>query len=150
MQGRRKRARPIAIKRSMHVVLRAGNAKGPWNMLHKRHKNLVKFLVVDTAKRYEVRLYGWENVGNHLHLHVRVKSRRSLQYFLRVLPERIAYAITGCRSGRPIGRFWTDLAFSRIVAWGREFFHMRRYLWINHLEALGVPRKKIQHYAPFS
>ncbi len=118
-------------------------------MLRKQNKNMVKYLVNDTAKRYDVKLYGWENVGNHLHLHVRVRSRRALQNFLRVLPERIVFAVTGCRSGRPIGQFWTELAFSRIVAWGRDFFNTRHYFWINHMEALGIPRRKIRLFAPF-
>ena len=137
-QGKRKIARPIDSKRALHVVLRSYRARGDWSMLTKRNKGIVALLVDDTAKRFGVKVYRFENVGNHLHILLRGRRRREIQNFLRVLPQRIMFQITGARKGNPRGRFWDVLAYSRVVQWGREFKIVKNYLGKNMLEALGL------------
>jgi REP element-mobilizing transposase RayT len=143
----RKTRRALATSCTMHIVMRSIRAKGEWSMLKKRHKSKIAFLLRDTAKRYGIKLHGFQNVGNHLHIHVQTPSRRAWQNFLRVLPQRIMFAVTGARRGNPKGRFWTLLAFSRIVEWGREYAALKLYFWKNSLEALGLPRPIIDFLA---
>jgi hypothetical protein len=42
-------------------------------------------------------------------------------------------------------RFWQTRIYSRIVSWGRDFIEVKKYIFQNHLEALGLiayqPRK---------
>ena len=46
--------------------------------------------------------------------------------------------VTGARKGHAVGKFWDELAFSRILGWGREFERVKSYLTKNILEGLGA------------
>ena len=140
-KGRRKIARPIATKKTMHLVFRAVKAKGKKSFLHEKHKGLIHLLLVDVAEHFQVKIHRYENVGNHLLLLVRVKKREHLQGFLRVFPQRVMFLITGARKGNPMGRFWDYIAYSRVVSWGREFRVLKNYLWKNAMEVFGYRRE---------
>jgi hypothetical protein len=101
---------------------------------------------VDLCGRYGVKLYRYENVGNHLHLIVRFPSRRELRAFLRVFAQGVMFLVTGARKGQPKGRFFDAIAYTRVVNWGREFTILKNYLWKNALEALGFGADEIARY----
>ena len=140
---RRKLARPIDPKRPLHVVLRSSRARGNWSLLHPRHKGRVYGLVESISERYDVRVYRFANVGNHVHLLVQAKSRKNFQAFLRVLSGAIAFVVTGAKKGNPVGRFWDHLAYSRVVGWGKDFDRVRNYLILNLLEGFGVLKRGV-------
>jgi len=139
--GRRKLARPIDVKRPMHVVLRSTRARGSWSMLKRGNKAEIHRIVDETAERFGVRIHRFSNVGNHLHLLISTKTRRGFQSFLRVVTGAVAFVVTGARKGNPVGKFWDQLAFSRVLSWGREFRIAVVYLVKNELEGLGIPRE---------
>jgi REP element-mobilizing transposase RayT len=145
-KGRRKVRRPFDAKRPMHLVMRSGRAKGGWSFLHRRNKGAIHTLLVDLCGRYGVKLYRYENVGNHLHLIVRFPSRRELRAFLRVFAQGVMFLVTGARKGQPKGRFFDAIAYTRVVNWGREFTILKNYLWKNALEALGFGADEIARY----
>lgn len=134
--GRRKIARPFSPKKAMHVTMRSTKAKGAWNFRHDRNRGVIHLLLLDTAERYDIKIYRWENVFNHVHLVLSARRRKDLQAFLRVFAQRLMFAVTGARKGRPRGRFFDAIAWSRIVEWGREFDVVMTYVWKNTLEAL--------------
>lgn len=136
--GRRKLARPFDPRRPLHVVLRSSRARGNWSLLHPRNKARVHALLEGSAKRFGVRLYRSANSGNHLHLLLKARDRRGLQAFLRLAAGRIAFVVTGARKGKPVGRFWDSLAYSRVLGWGKELERVKRYLTRNLLEGLGA------------
>ncbi|MGK5081709.1 transposase [Bdellovibrionota bacterium FG-1] len=147
--GKRKTVRPIDPKQALHVVLRSSQARGEFSMLHPRHCNLLEEFARKLAKRWGVRLYRYANVGNHIHLLIRVPSRAVWKRFLRELAGGIAIIVTGAKKGAALARnktgrgFWDHLAFSRIVQFGRDFEGMGRYLIKNLFEAAGIPMKKL-------
>jgi REP element-mobilizing transposase RayT len=147
-QGRRKQARAIDTKQALHIVLRSTKARGPWSMLHPKHQKHVDETVRRVASRHGVRLYRYANVGNHLHLLVRARTRLAFQRFLKELPGTIAGIITGARKGQALpknetGRgFWDRLAFTRIVAWGSDFKNLELYFVKNLFEAAGLLSRK--------
>jgi hypothetical protein len=145
-KGRRKLRRPLDTKRSLHVVLRSSKARGGNSFLHRRNKGTIHLLLIDTAARYGIKIYGYENVGNHIHLVIRGRTRRCLQAFLKVFPQRLMFQVTGARKGQPRGRFFDAIAYSRVVAWGREFKIVKDYLWKNRLEALGFSAMTITRW----
>lgn len=145
-RGRRKTRRPFDAKRSMHLVMRSSRAKGPWSFLHRRNKAPIHGLLLDVCERYSVKLYKFENVGNHLHLIVRFASRRDMRAFLRVFGQGVMFLVTGARKGSPKGRFFDAIAYTRVVNWGREFNTLKNYLWKNALEALGFSAAEIVRY----
>jgi hypothetical protein len=123
-------------RRPLHLVLRSSRAKGSWS-LHV-HERKARLLTHRLAARFHVRVYRLANSGNHLHLLVKAPTREASQNYLRALAGMLARAVTGARKGRPVGKFWDHLAFSRVVAWGRDFLRTRGYLVINELEAVGM------------
>ena len=134
---RRKEMRPIALKRPMHVVLRASCAKGRLSLL--RHQRYIEQKMARVGAEKGVRVYEMANSGNHLHLLVRATSREGFRDFLRIFAGHVAQKVTGACRGKPFGRrFWDLLAFSRIVEWGNAFQLARAYVFQNRLETLGL------------
>jgi hypothetical protein len=119
----------------MHLVLHSQRAHGDWS-LH-RHARSVRDALGACAQRNGIKLHGFANVGSHLHIVVRARRRDSFQAFLRSFAGIVARKVTGSRKGRPLGggRFWTALAWSRVVHWGREYWTVRHYIFRNEIEA---------------
>jgi hypothetical protein len=53
------------------------------------------------------------------------------------------FQVTGARKGKPKGRFFDAVAYSKVVSWGREFAALKAYLWKNALESLGFSASEI-------
>ena len=141
---KRKTARPFAPKAPLHLVLRSARAKGQWSLLHRKNKAKITSMIYVYADRFKVRVYRAANVGNHFHLLVKAEDRKNLADFLRVLAGRIAVTVTGAQKsgyfkgvfskGKKIGKFWDYLYWSRLVNWGSDFYHVRKYVLANELE----------------
>lgn len=159
-RGKRKTFRPIDPKQALHVVLRSSKARGVLSMLHPRHCNAIERHVQNTAKRCGVRVYRFANVGNHLHLLIKVPSRPAWKRFAKRLSGGVAQIVTGARKGAALNRttdrtrdidltesaqraFWDHLLFTRIVSFGRDFKGVAKYLIKNLFEAAGVPMKAL-------
>jgi hypothetical protein len=140
-KGKRKGPRPVNTKQPMHFTYKASRARGKWNML--KYERAIQEELNALAKKYGVRIYRFQNVGNHLHLLLQAKRREQLQNFLRCLPRAIAYLVTGTCRGNPIGKFWDHLVHSRVVHWGKDLRGMHRYGEKNEMEASGVPRAMV-------
>ncbi|MEK6577677.1 MAG: transposase, partial [Bdellovibrionota bacterium] len=109
-----------------------------WSLLHPKNKIRVHILVERYAERFGVRVYRFSNVGNHIHLLVKAPTREAFRSFLRALAGGIAFAVTGAKKRNPVGRFWSSLAYTRVLRWGQEFKRVQLYLVKNLLESLGV------------
>jgi REP element-mobilizing transposase RayT len=128
--------RPMDPRRPLHLVLRSSRARGSWSL--SVHERKVRELTHRLARKFGVKIYRFANSGNHLHLLVKAPTREASQNYLRSLAGMLARAVTGARKGRPVGKFWDHLAFSRVVAWGRDFLRTRQYVITNELEAAGM------------
>src|SRR3954452_12310550 len=131
-RGRRKLERRVSTRRPMHVVLTSQRARGPWSL--RRHEQVVRESLRTMARRFDVRVYDYANVGSHLHLLVRARRRESFQGFLRSFAGLVARRVTGARRGHPSGRFFDTLAWTRVVAWGRDYLGVRHYVFRNQIE----------------
>jgi REP element-mobilizing transposase RayT len=136
----RKVARPVCTRRPMHVVLRSERARGAWSL--RKHESRINEALRACARRSGTRVYEFANVGSHLHLLLRARRRDGFQAFLRAFAGMAARIVTGARRGRPCGGgpFWTTLAWSRIVAWGRDYRGVRHYVFRNQIEGVVGPR----------
>jgi REP element-mobilizing transposase RayT len=163
-KGKRKTFRPIDPKQALHVVLRSSKARGELSLLHPRHCNAIEKHVHKTARRCGVRVYRFANVGNHLHLLIKVPSRPAWKRFAKQISGGIAQIVTGARKGSALSRntarrndrckdafipesaqraFWDHLLFTRIVSFGRDFNGVAKYLIKNLFEASDVPMKAL-------
>jgi hypothetical protein len=101
------------------------------------------------ARRFGIRIYDFANVGTHLHLLVRARRRESFQAFLRAFAGIVARRVTGARRGCPSGRFFSGLAWSRVVGWGRDYLGVRHYVFRNAIEgALGGRARRALEEGP--
>ncbi len=146
-RGHRKVERPVSTRRPMHLTLHSDRARGAWSL--RRHERAVHRALRACAKRSGIKIYDFANVGSHLHLLVRARRRAAFQSFLRSFAGIVARKVTGARRGRPLqgGAFWSALAWSRVVAWGRDYWGVRHYIFRNHLEATQGPaiRRAFEH-----
>jgi hypothetical protein len=137
-KGVRKLRRPFDPKRPLHLVVRSSRAKGTWSMRQFSKAPLIKALAYRLAERNQIKIYEYANAGNHLHLLLKAKTREGFKKFLRTLTAIVARIVTGAKKGNPVGKFWDELAYTRLVNWGRHFFRGRYYVIQNRLEAAGV------------
>ena len=97
-RGKRKLERPVSTRRPMHVVLTSQRARGPlWLRTHER---TVRDVLRRMARRFEVRIYDFANVGSHLHIVLRAR-RRGLPRFPPLICGRGGPADHGDRTGPP-------------------------------------------------
>jgi len=139
--GKRKIARPISVKESLHLVLRAERARGKYSLLLPRHARMFHGLLKQYGKRFDVKAYDVALVGNHAHLIVKARTKQGLQNFLRVFAGQTAQRITKARPGAKLSkRFWDLLVYSRIIPWGRPFAVARCYVEKNVREGAAILR----------
>ena len=132
-----KEARPFFVRKWNHVCLRSGLASGPLSLLRNRNRRFIEILVARLAKQYFLELKDFANVGNHLHLQVRARRKVDLQNFMRVLAALVARHVTGARKGRPFGKFWDGLTYTRVLTTSLEELYLRTYIRANQAEARG-------------
>ena len=141
-KGHRKLYRPFDPKRPLHLTLRSGRARGDWSLLDQKNERRVRHLIYRFAEKNRVKIYKYANSGNHLHLLVQSKRHQDFKNFLKTISGMIARAITGARKGKPTGRFWDSLAWTRIVNWGRDFRNALDYVLMNEMEGAEVWRRE--------
>ncbi|HEY3594760.1 MAG TPA: transposase [Polyangiaceae bacterium] len=148
-RGLRKLERPVSTRRPIHVTLHSTRARGSWSLL--RHRREVREALLRCARRSDIKVYAFANVGSHLHLLVRARQRPQFQAFLRSFSGIVARVVTGARRGRPLsgGAFWNGLAWSRVITWGREYKAVRHYIYRNRIEgALGPAVRRALENGP--
>jgi REP element-mobilizing transposase RayT len=156
-RGKRKTLRPINTQQALHVTLKSSKARGARSMLHPNHCNSIEKFVRKTAEKWGVRIYRYANVGNHLHLLIKTRTREAWKRFAKEISGGIAQIVTRAQKGAALPRtqdasipesakrgFWDGLIFTRIVSFGRDFNGVAEYLIKNLFEAAGVPMKKLQ------
>lgn len=147
--GKRKLRRPFDPKQALHIVLRSSKARGAWSMLDPNHARNIHSHTYKLANRWGVRIYRYANVGNHIHLLIRARSRTIFQRFLRELAGAIPIIVTGAKKSAALERnaqkrgFWDYLAFSRIVHFGRDYERILEYFAKNLFDAAGISIRKL-------
>jgi REP element-mobilizing transposase RayT len=128
----RKLERPLSKKDFIHLILKSEKAKGALSFL--KHDALVRNILRAKAKKFGVTIHDFANVGNHCHLKLKIQCRESFQSFLKAVTCLIARKVTGAKRGRPFGKFWTGLAFTRIITSRIEDLQLRGYFEANRIE----------------
>ena len=150
-----RRRRPLSTKQPIHLVLRSSRARDALSFWRTQNRQIIERATAKQAARHGVRVLKLVNVGNHLHLLVRLTRLRGYAGFIRGLTGTIglligtrvksdAYHGDGC-APRPSSnklRFWDFRPFTRVLVGRRAYFVMQDYLRINELQGLGF--NKIQ------
>ncbi len=141
LKGNAKRARPLSTKHAIHLVLKSDLARGSRSFLGGKNVKRIDAIVRAQAKKAGVRIYHFVNVGNHIHLVIRLHSRRSYALFIRPVTGLIARQVLGAERNSPqIGslsgnKFWQARPFTRLVNWGRDYDRIKGYMEKNRTQA---------------
>lgn len=127
-----KLARPVATKNDMHLVLKSDKAIGKLSLY--AHRAMVNSVIHAKAKKFFVHIKDITNMGNHLHIRLRVLDQKNFGRFLKSITTLIARKITGARRGRKFGRFWQGPAFTRILSSALESMQLNYYFQANRLQ----------------
>ena len=131
----RKLERPLSRKDFIHLILKSEKAKGHLSLLKRENDIAIRDILRKKAHKFGVSISDFANVGNHLHIRIKVQSRESFQNFLKAVTCLIARRITGARRGKPFGKFWQGLAFTGIITSRPEELRLRGYFEANRQEA---------------
>ena len=141
----RSKARVLGVKHTMHLVLRSSKAKGLWSFARPEHRNRIRTIILKHAGRQHIQIISLANVGNHLHLHLKLPSRQAYFPFIRAITGAIALVVTKASKLAPIvkahkDRFWDHRPFSTLITSFRHRLNMKDYMRVNELEGYGYPR----------
>jgi hypothetical protein len=127
-------ARPLDSKFAIHLTLRSSIG----GMRRPKIFGRVNELVERTNHKYCVIMYRFANVGNHLHLLIKISRRRLWAPYIRELAGRIAQEVQGLKGLAKGAGFWEYRPFTRIVrGWRKAFQTAKDYVELNRLEAEG-------------
>jgi putative transposase len=87
--------RPLDTKNTMHLVLRSSKAKGKWSFRTPKNSRKINEIIMRFSEKYKIQILTVANVGNHLHLHIKLSSRHTYKAFIRAVTSAIAMAVTG-------------------------------------------------------
>jgi len=120
-KNRRKTARPLNTKRSLHFVLKATS---PFLLLRRRPE--VEQEIYRMSRRFGIKIYRIAVNADHIHLSAQIPSRILYCRWFRGLTSRLVRQLPGLKFAlRP---------YSRIVSWGREFKAICNYIFANFQE----------------
>jgi putative transposase len=137
LKGNAREKRPLDSKLPIHLVLRA-DVKGNLSMRHPRSYARVNRIIENAAKKYGVRLYQYANVGNHLHLLLRVPNLHLWGSFIREVTGRIAQQVQDLKGPQKGEKVWLFKPYTRVVhGWGAAFRSAKRYVLFNEWEGAG-------------
>lgn len=131
--------RPLESKLPVHLTLRA--CKG--GMRLPRTLSTVDKIVWETAKRHGIKIYRYANVGNHLHIVLKISHIYRWSAFIRELTGRIASVMREFNITNTGEKFWLHRPFTRIVrGWKKAYRHVCEYVHLNVLEAEGFINRR--------
>jgi REP element-mobilizing transposase RayT len=134
--GKRKTSRPLEPTLPLYVLLRSSRAKGKWSLKRAPTRSAIEETLRELSQRHGIKLFAFATGADQIHLLLRAKARASFQSFLRAFAGLVARHVTGARKGKPAGRFWDTLTFSRVLQWGEEFDTVSALLAADDLDAL--------------
>ena len=156
LKGNPKEKRPLSTKSHLHLVLKSQKAFGPNSMLAKAHIKKIDHVVRRQAVACGVKIYHFVNVGNHLHLVIRLQDRKLYRVFIRAVSGLIARQVLGKERGpKPEAgdpsqdaklmiksgvkskkfQFWVARPFTRLVTWGPDYKGLSQYMRKNQAQA---------------
>lgn len=139
----RAHGRPLDTQHTMHLVLRSTKAVGKWSFRYGSHLRRIKAIIQHFAGKYGIQLISVVNVGNHLHIHMRLRNRYTWGPFIRAITSAIAMAVTGTsrwqREEKAKG-FWDYRPYTRVVVGRRAYLSLKDYIEMNKWEGFGFDR----------
>jgi REP element-mobilizing transposase RayT len=137
--------RPLLYKSgTVHLTLRSLKAKGDYSFQHSSKRQRVKSFVYSFSELKGVKILSYANVGNHIHLHIKLHSHRLYVAWIKGLTSGLAMISHGLEGLKKLGelkqKFWDQRPFTRVIRNFKHFLNTKAYLEVNVLEGMGMPR----------
>lgn len=142
--GRRKEMRPLDRRKTIHVTMRSSKARGPLSLRNRQNFLFIAKMIRAKVQKFHVKVGCWANVGNHLHLEVKIQSRKEFGQFLKSLTGLIARHVSGARKGKKFGKFWDDLVYTRVLSSRKEELSLQKYILLNQVEGADSSRSRAE------
>ncbi len=146
--GKRKSERVLVSRHPVHLVMRSPMARGARSMLRK--VKAIENIVRTQAKKQHIQISDFVNVGNHLHMVIKIYARgseRNLSFarFMRATSGLIARTVLGAERGagklKSTEQFWPTRPYTRVLSRAKaDYQNLHHYLTLNVLEATGFDR----------
>ncbi|MGE3387953.1 MAG: transposase [Bdellovibrionales bacterium] len=135
-------ARPLSTRHPIHLVLRSSKAQGAQSFWHRQNKLFVQNCLRKYSARFGIQVLNCANVGNHLHLLMKLGNRFTYEKFIRAFSAAISLRLTKWNKNKGLRteKFWDFRPYSRVVVGQRNILTMKDYISINQLEGLGCDR----------
>jgi REP element-mobilizing transposase RayT len=143
-QKGRKLKRPLIEEKWTHLTLKSDKAKGEFSFLKEKNNQFINKTLKEKAKKFGVVIGDCVNMGDHLHIKVKFSKRELFQKFLISITGLIARFITKARKGFKFGKFWSGLAYTRILTSAFEVTQFKGYFEANHIQReMGYTQRKL-------
>ncbi len=127
----------------MHLVLRSTRAVGKWSFLKHQNQKSITNILKKFATKYGIKIISFANVGNHLHLQIKLSNRYTYNPFIRAITGAIAMAVTQIsrwRKSKIQKRFWNCRPFTCVAKNFRAFLNLKSYK-LAHFVVVGISKR---------
>ncbi len=136
LKGNAKSARPLHSKLPIHLTLRASKSV---LRLPKKFA-VVEKIITNVANKHGVKIFKRANVGNHLHLALKLPHVNRWAAFIRELTGRLGLALKDSLDGT---KLWLHRPHTRIIrGWQKAFRILLDYIELNQWEGDGIISRK--------
>lgn len=129
-QGKRKKRRPLATKKPIHLVLKCEKNLSLFDEFSE-----VKYYINKYSFKFHIRIYHLSIQHDHIHFLIKIDDREFYKKFTR--------SLTGILARKYGKGIWQLSPFTRVLNWGKEYEMTKKYISQNEDEVWGV-----KHYTP--
>ena len=130
--GKRKTARPIAIKKPMHLILKTTKLS-PFNPTNYKLEKIIK----QYASKYQITVYDYALNWSHIHLTIKLPNREAYFAFIKTVTAALINYLSKALKKDLKGLF--DLRpYTKIITCRKQFENAIDYMELNQQEALGL------------
>jgi len=142
-----KTKRPLSTKEDIHLVLKSHVARGRYSLIYQ--EKLIIALAHSLGAKIGVKVKDIVVMSNHVHLKIKILSRRAFHSFIKAFTSLIVrriFKIKRNASSSELAKirkfqsgFFSGRPFTRIIARGKRCFRViQNYFELNALEKKGI------------
>jgi REP element-mobilizing transposase RayT len=133
--GKRKTARPLAVKKPMHLILKTTKVS-PFNPTNYKLEKIIKRF----ADRYKITVYDYSLNWSHIHLTIKLPNRAAYFAFIKTVTAALISYLSRV-SGKNLKGLFDLRPFTKIITCKKQFENAIDYMILNQQEALGLIKR---------
>jgi REP element-mobilizing transposase RayT len=130
--GKRKTARPIVVKKPMHLILKTTKLS-PFNPTNYKLEKIIK----QYALRYKITIYDYSLNWSHIHLTMKLPNRAAYFAFIKTVTAALISFLSKALK-RDLKGLFNLRPYTKIITCKKQFENAIDYMELNQQEALGL------------